>query len=139
MYTNSLEYQKTEINTADRVRIITLMYNGAINFIKLAKEKMQNGDIAGKGLYIGKATAVVGELASSLNLTEGGKIAENLKMLYDYILDKLLRGNLYNNQSELDEAIKILEVLKEGWKEIEKTQRNITDRHNTTLQTGVKI
>jgi len=35
---------------------------------------MELGDIAGKGLYIGKASSVVGELLSTLNMEEGGEV-----------------------------------------------------------------
>ncbi len=131
MYARVAEYQKTEINTSDRLRIITLMYSGAINFINLSKEKMQSGDIAGKGLYIGKATAVVGELINSLDLQQGGKIAENLKALYDFVLDKLIDANLYNKTESLDEAVKVLEVLRDGWLELEK--RNNTRTSNDII------
>jgi len=118
MYHN--EYQKAEINTSDRIRVVTLMYNGAINFIKLAKEKMLEGDVVNKGIFISKATAVIGELATSLNMNDGGKIAENLKALYDFVLDRLIDANLYNKTESLDESVRVLEVLRDGWKELEK-------------------
>ncbi len=133
------EYQKTEINTSDRIRIVTLMYNGAINFMKLAKEKMADGDIASKGLFIGKATAVVGELVSCLDMAQGGKIAENLKMLYDYVLDKLIDANLYNKAESLDEAIKVIEVLRDGWKELEKAQTAVNERMSLRTESGIRI
>ena len=115
-------YRKATIDTSDSVGIISLLFDGAINFIKLGRVKMGERDIAGKGLYIGKATAVVGELASSLNMEEGGEIARNLRRLYDFVLDRLLRANLKNDAAALDEAEKVLQVLREGWKGMERNQ-----------------
>ena len=132
-------YKTTEINTADRVRIISLMYDGAVNFINLAKEKLLEGDVAGKGLYTGKATAIIGELASSLNMEAGGEIAKNLKMLYDYILDRLLYANLNSDKDSYDEAIRVLNIIREGWKEMEKKQQASAKPAEVELSTGVRV
>lgn len=113
------EYRKTEVNTSDSVRIISLLYDGAINFIKIAKSRMGQGDIPGKGLYIGKATAIMGELSTSLNM-DAGEIAKNLRRLYDYVLDRLLYANLKNDLEAFDDAERILEVLRGAWKDIER-------------------
>jgi len=115
----ALEYRKTEVNTSDRVRIISLLYDGAISFIKMARKRLEEGDIAGKGLFVGKATGVVAELSSSLDMESGGEIAGNLKRLYDYILDRLLYANLKNDAGAFDEAEKVLGILRSAWKEME--------------------
>ncbi len=132
-------YKTVQINTADRIRIISLMYDGAINFIKLAKEALEKGEIAKKGIFTGKATAILGELTSALNLSEGGKIAENLQMLYDFILDRLLYGNLHNNLDAYDEAIKVLSIIRDGWKEMEKNQQPSPKVSEPALTTGVRV
>lgn len=113
------EYKKTEVSTANNVRIVSMLYDGAINFIRIAKNKLEQKDIAGKGLYIVKATAIVAELSSSLNMEAGGEIARNLKRLYDYVLDRLIAANIKNDPNALDNAEKILDILRSAWKEIE--------------------
>ncbi|MBI5575340.1 MAG: flagellar export chaperone FliS [Deltaproteobacteria bacterium] len=115
-------YRKATIDTSDNVRVVSLLFDGAMNFLKIARMKMEERDIPGKGIYIGKATAIVGELASSLNMEEGGEIARNLRRLYDFILDRLLQANLKNDAAALGEAINILEVLRGAWKEMERIQ-----------------
>lgn len=114
------EYKNTEVNTSDKVRIISLLYEGAINFIKMAKKKTLERDIAGRGLYIGKATSIVGELSSSLDIEAGGEIGMNLRRLYDFVLEKLLSANLKNDIKAFDDAERVLEVLRNAWKEMER-------------------
>ncbi len=116
---HAAEYRKTEVNTSDNVRVVSLLYDGAINFIRIARKRMEHGDIAGKGLYIGKATAIVAELSSSLNM-DSGEIAKNLNRLYDYILDRLLYANMRNDLRAFDDVEKVLEVLRGAWKDIER-------------------
>jgi len=114
------EYRKAEVNTSDRVKVISLLYDGAINFIKVARKRIELGDLAGKGLYIGKASSVVGELLSSLNMEEGGEIAKNLSRLYDFVMDRLINANMKNDEKALDEAEKVLDVLRSAWKDLGK-------------------
>jgi len=115
-----MEYKNTEVNTSDKVRIISLLYEGAINFIKIAKKKTLEQDIAGKGLYIGKATSIISELSSSLDMETGGEIGMNLRRLYDFVLERLLSANLKNDIKAFDDAEKVLEVLRNAWKEMER-------------------
>ncbi len=126
------EYRKVQVNTADRVRIVSLLFDGAVNFLKMGREAMERGDVASKGLYLGKATAIIGELSSSLDMNAGGEISPNLKRLYDFILDRIFHANMRNDRDAVDVAIKIIDVIREGWKEIEK-------RHNTETVLPVEV
>jgi flagellar protein FliS len=115
-------YRKATVDTSDNVKLVSLLFDGAVNFLKVARGKMEQRDIAGKGIYIGKATAIVGELSSSLNMEGGGEIARNLRRLYDFVLDRLLMANLKNDPVALNEAERVLELLRSGWKEMERNQ-----------------
>ncbi|MDX9714311.1 MAG: flagellar export chaperone FliS [Dissulfurispiraceae bacterium] len=117
--TQAMAYKQAEVSTSDRVRIIGLLYDGAINFIKMAEKKIQDNDVAGKGLFIVKATAIVTELSNSLDAEQGGEIAANLHRLYDFVVDRLITGNMNSDIKSLHEAINILEILRSGWKELE--------------------
>ena len=116
------EYRKTAIDTSDNVRIVSLLFDGAVNFLKVARVKMEQNDIAGKGVYLGKATAIVSELLKALNIEEGGEIAKNLWRLYDFVLDRLLKANLKNDLKSLEEAERVLDNIRCGWKEMERSR-----------------
>ncbi len=114
------EYKRTEVNTSDNVRIVSLLYDGAINFIRVARKRAEQSDIAGKGLYIGKATSIVGELSSSLNMEVDSEISTNLRRLYDFILERLFNANRKNDMKAFDEAERVLDMLRNAWKEMER-------------------
>jgi flagellar protein FliS len=135
-----MEYQNTEVKTSDNVKIISLLYDGAISFIKIAKQRLREGDIAAKGLYVGKATAVVGELATSLNMEAGGEISVNLRRLYDFVLDRLLYANMSNDEEAFDSAEGILEILRNAWKQIEKKSTvEVTPNINKPMLREVRV
>ncbi len=131
------EYRKVEVNTSDRTRLVFMLHDGAINFIKVARKRIELGDIAGKGLYIGKASSVVGELINSLNMEEGGEIAKNLSRLYDFVMDRLINANMKNDEKALDDAEKVLDVLRSAWKDLGK--KNAVDIPKEAISTGLEL
>lgn len=133
-----VEYKKTNVNTADSVKMVSLLYDGAINYIRLAKRRMEDGDTAGKGLYIGKVTSIVGELSSSLNM-DAGEIAKNLRRLYDFVLDRLLYANLKNEVAAFEDVERILDVLRGAWIEMEKGISISAEEHRTENPAGMEI
>jgi len=110
------------VNVEDRVQIVTMLYDGSIKFIEKAREKMGMGDALGRTHYIKKASSIVKELAGSLNM-EGGEIAHNLKNLYDFVLESLIKAEINNNMDALNDAEKVLEILRDSWKEMQEVGR----------------
>lgn len=107
------------IAAASPHQLIGMLLDGSIRFVNTAKFHMQNGDISQKGLAISRAIACIeGGLRAALNKEVGGKLAENLDSLYDYLSNRLLVSNINNDISMLDEVNQLLREIKEGWDEI---------------------
>ena len=50
MYSNGIQsYRKTDVITSDPVRLVIMCYEGAVDRLKLAKQKIIEGDYEGKG------------------------------------------------------------------------------------------
>lgn len=116
--TNIGMYQDIGVTTASKEKLIVLTYEGAIKFINQAKMNIENGNIPAKCDRIFKATAVIEELAASLNMEEGGEIAEKLYALYGYMLKQLLIANLKSDPQILDEVLSLLKTLCGAWTEV---------------------
>ena len=113
-------YKKTVLASTDRVQIILMLYEGMLNHIKIAKQKIERGDFLSKGSHISKATLIVSELSNVLDMEKGGEISINLRNLYNFILQRLLYANLNNDINALEEAEKVIGTIKDGWKEMMK-------------------
>ena len=109
------DYQKANVTTADRVRIVVMCYEGCIANASRAQEEMRKGNVADKGVYLGKATAIVTELLSTLDKERGGELAERLELLYRYVLHSFSQANLKQDPTLMDGALRVLKELKEGW------------------------
>lgn len=108
-------YKEAKVNTASPVRVIILLYDGAINFTNIAQRKMEQRDIPGKATYIHKTQAIITELLHSLNKEAGGEIALRLEQLYLFMLNQLVEANCNNDPKPLEVVKKLLSTLKEGW------------------------
>jgi len=109
------DYQKASVTTADRLRIVVMCYEGCIANALRAQEEMRKGNVAAKGVYLGKATAIVAELMNTLDRDRGGEIAERLELLYRYVLHTFSQANLKQDPALMDGALRVLRELKEGW------------------------
>ncbi|RJQ47250.1 MAG: flagellar export chaperone FliS [Nitrospiraceae bacterium] len=116
-------YRKTVLATTDRVQIILMLFEGVLNHLRIAKRKMENRDIMSKGVHISKATLIVTELSNVLDMEKGGEIASNLRNLYNFVLQRLLQANANNDINAIEDAEKVIDTLREGWKEMMKEVR----------------
>jgi flagellar protein FliS len=119
------KYENVNVSTVDQGALIIMAYEGAINFIKIAKEKLAQNDYAGKSINISNAVAIINELNARLNMEKGGETARNLNKLYTFLSFHLTTANLKKDAHKLDESITILENLLKGWRTIiEKDKQN---------------
>jgi len=106
------------VTDADPHRLVLMLLDGAIGKIAIVKGLMIRKDVAKKGEVIGQTIAIIGGLKSSLNLEAGGDLATNLDNIYEYIEGRLLKANLKNDVSILDEVSRLLHEIKSGWEAI---------------------
>lgn len=111
---------ETSVNTASPHQLIVLLFDGARKAIIIAKAGIENGDVPGKGRAITQAIDIIlNGLRASLNVEEGGNLAENLYALYDYMARRLLHANLNNDTAALDEVLALLTEIHSAWVAIE--------------------
>jgi flagellar secretion chaperone FliS len=111
-------YQENSVTTQTRGRLVVLLYEGAVKYLKLADKELAAGNFAAKGEYINKAVAVLTELNSCLDMDAGGEVAQNLRKLYQFMIRHLGEANVHRDASRIQDVIKCLEDLNEGWKAI---------------------
>jgi flagellar protein FliS len=113
------QYKETQIKTASPGKLIVMLYDGAIKFLKQAKIAINNKEIENAHKNIVRAQDIIIELLLSLNM-EAGEIAEKLQSLYIYLNKKLMEANLKKSCEPIDEVLKFLTELREAWNEAAK-------------------
>ncbi len=111
-------YQEVAVTTQSKGRLIVLLYDGAIKFMKLAIKELEAGNHEAKGRYIGKAQDVINELNAVLDTDAGGEIASNLRGLYLFMNNHLSEANIKRDPQMIREVITLMEQLNQSWKAI---------------------
>jgi flagellar protein FliS len=92
-----------------------MLYQGAVDFLRRAKDHLEKGQIADKGIYLSKAHAIIAELLSSLDFAAGGDLARTLEALYRFMMEQIMEAHLSNHVKTIDDVLSVLVKLQEGW------------------------
>jgi flagellar protein FliS len=111
-YRHSLE---SEVLSASPVELVCILYRAAIDSIVQARVHLRDGEIESRSRSISKASAIITELATSLDTGAAGNVGRSLAELYDYLQRRLTEANLKQADEPLAEAEKLLSTLLDGW------------------------
>ncbi len=116
-------YKEISINTASPAKLVVMLYEGAIRFVRQSINAIQLKDLNGKRQSIDRAVAVIQHLQSTLDREQGEGLAAELDRLYTYITSRILEGSGKLEIAPLEEATKLLTVLLSGWEEVVKKEQ----------------
>jgi flagellar protein FliS len=99
----------------DQDQILLKLYDGSLKFLRLARRGMEDKNPRIKGENISKVLAIMTELSNALDMKTGGEIVNNLSILYEHVIFRLIDANINNDIKGIDETEHILAELKEGF------------------------
>jgi len=115
---------ETGVCAASPQKLIIMLYDGAVTSLLSAKAALAKGDVAGSGAAVSKAISIIQQgLRPALDSDPEGEIVQNLRALYDYLVNRLLLANLKGDAASLDEAMALLSDLKGAWEVLERRTR----------------
>ena len=128
---------ETGVVAASPVKLIVMLYEGAISACHSAVASMQRKDIEQKGAMLSKAILIIESgLRLSLDRKAGGEIAQSLDALYAYMSNRLAIANVHNEPAPVQEVIKLLLDLKGAWETIDnnKATAQVLNQAKSTQQ-----
>ena len=106
-------------------RLVQIMFEHILSDLATAqgcmeriKDNMPLGEVVAKGKSLGKAIRLINQLNATLDMERGGQIAENLRALYLYMLERLTVANVTNDARIVAEAASLVRKIKDGWDQI---------------------
>ncbi len=104
------------VDGANPHQLIQMLFDGLLQTLNEARGAMQRGDVELKGRLIGKSVRILDEgLKGALNPAQGGEIAQNLRALYEYCVNRLTLANLRNDPALLEEVVVLIEPVAQSW------------------------
>jgi flagellar secretion chaperone FliS len=110
-------YRTSQVVSASRAGQIVLLYQGAIRFGSQHLAWLERDDIEQAHKASIRCQEIVTALRGSLDLS-AGPIAVQLDQLYDFVLRRLMAGNVAKEPKPTLEAIAVLRGLLEAWQEL---------------------
>jgi flagellar protein FliS len=111
-------YKKSQIETADQLSLILMLYDRAILLLNKAEKEISEKKHEEKHHSLMKANDIVFELIQSLDQDKGREIAASLLQLYYFVVREIMDADTNLNTKAIDNAKGILSELRESWKDI---------------------
>lgn len=99
--------------------LVLLLFEGVRVALDEARAQMELKQIVAKGAAISKAVEIIDcGLKPSLDLDRGGRIAEQLFSLYEFMVERLTLANLRNEPAHLEVVGRLLAEIEGAWRQI---------------------
>ncbi len=115
-------YKKASVKTASPAELVVLLYEGAVKNLASASSrftadgKIPVAQIESFSSDILRAQEIITELQVSLDMEQGGQIAQNLMSLYVYFNDELRSANISRSKEKVDFVQNMMSELSATWK-----------------------
>lgn len=107
------------VDGASAHQLIVLLFDALQQSLNQARGALDRGDVAIKGASIQRAVRILEEgLKAGLDPVRGGDLAQRLRALYDYCIERLTVANLRNDAPALNEVAALVAPVAQGWKDI---------------------
>ncbi len=110
------QYQKNKVLTASPAELTLMLYEGAIKFTNIGIIGIEQNNIEKTHINVMKAQRIIEELKATLN--HKYPVASEFDKVYDYILKKLIEGNMKKSKEPLEESLVHMRVMRDTWKEV---------------------
>jgi flagellar protein FliS len=110
-------YAKYETETLSKEEILVKTLEELLSVLNIIKIAIEENNLKLKGENISKVSNVIDLLQASLDFEKGGEIAQNLYKIYDFCKVELIQANLKNDPARIDNIIKVIKPIYEGFKE----------------------
>jgi flagellar protein FliS len=110
-------YQQQSILTATPGKLVVMLYDGAVRFLKQAAAAMRDERRAQADERLRRADAIIEELQLTLDL-EAGEIASNLQGIYVFSRRHLNEARVERDPEKVDQVAGLLSELRGSWAQI---------------------
>lgn len=132
-------YRNMSVKTASGGKLIVMLYEEALKQLKLAIQKFgDDGKVKAKdietfGKCIAKTHDIINELQLSLNMDDGGSVAQNLMSLYIFFNKELLAISIDRNKERLTTLFGMIADLKDSWQVIANVKTQTVEQATPSL------
>ena len=115
-------YANNKIMMASPAELTLMLYDGAIKFVNIAMDAIDQKDVEKAHNNIRKADLIIEEFQITLN--HKYEVAKDFDQVYKYIRERLLWANVKKDKEILEEVQEHLHTMRDTWKEVMQKTNN---------------
>ncbi len=112
------QYKQVQVKTANKEKLLIMLYEGCIKFLRLAKKSVEKENIENANKFIIRSQDIIRELMNTLDREKGGEVADNLLNLYDFMNRQLIEANVNKDIEKIKTVENLMLELLDSWKQI---------------------
>ena len=118
-YAAPQSYTQNAVLTAPPGRLVVMLYDGAIRFLRRGMLAMENGDPQRTNEALQRGEAIIDELLVTLDHEKGGEIAASLRDLYLFFRRHLNEARVEQDPEKIDTVVNLLDELRDAFAQID--------------------
>ena len=118
--------QTVQAEYATPHQLTKMLFSGALRALAIAETAMKQKKFQLKGEQLARAINIIEGLDDSLDMEKGGELAENLRGLYIYMVQRLYKSSFDNDPVIVREVSELLREISSAWDNIPLEDRNKT-------------
>lgn len=111
-------YRANSILTASPQQLVVMLYDGAHRFLLQGAVAMRAGDTQTVNERLRRAEAIIDELVATLDMEQGGEIAQRLAAIYSFCRRLLSEARMERDPQRIEQADALLGELRESWAQL---------------------
>jgi flagellar protein FliS len=108
-------YKNANVTTADRGKLVIMIYDHCIKWTKKAEEELDSKNVEQMVRAVQRVQNGITELMCALDMDRGGDIARNLFRLYEFYSRHLSQAIKDRSSQALREVAGMMSMLREAW------------------------
>lgn len=103
------------VEEADPHALVVTLFDAVLGRLAAARSCVERKQTVRMAQFLHSSVVLIAELRGSLNLKNGGPLAQNLNELYDYMIRRLMLANLQANAGYMTEVASLLAEIRGAW------------------------
>ena len=113
--TGAAAYNEAKVLGSSSEQHVLLLYEHLLACLRRAAGQVRAGDVEGRALNLERASDVLFELLSALDVEAGGEIASRLAGLYAYFIGEISAIGREPDAERLERLVPLIAGLHESW------------------------
>jgi len=108
-------YKSATVTTADRGKLVIMIYDHCIKWCKKAEDEIANNNVEPMVKALQRVQKGITELMCALDMEKGGEIAKNLLRLYEFYSRHLTKAIKERSAQPIEDIRVMMSSLREAW------------------------